>query len=132
MTWVKRGLNIVLLVLSTEEGKWSHPVAQFFKLSVILLISSVVHGDRKILAVHLFFIKEVGSIWEVGIFLSNTGPILVKKLWKRFAIREGSSVALPLIVNVVTFWGLVFLLLITSFIICNDFLRFCWLSRSCF
>ena len=51
-------------------------MAPFFKLSVILFISSIVHGDRNIFAVQPFLINEVGSIWEVGIFLSKTGPTL--------------------------------------------------------
>ena len=124
--WMSKGLSIFVLFLRTEEGRLSHPVAQFFKFFIIRSISCGVHGDRKILVGHLCLIKEQGSIEDAGIFLSRTGPTLVKKLLNRLAIKRGSSVGLPLIVKAIDFYFYFFFLLMTSLIIIHDFLRFCW------
>ena len=50
--WVRILLKWSLLSLKIIAGKLSHPTAQFFKLSMILLISDSVVGVRKRLTVY--------------------------------------------------------------------------------
>ena len=38
--WTRRGVKVDLLDLSREAGSWSKPVAQFLRLSTVLLSSS--------------------------------------------------------------------------------------------
>jgi hypothetical protein len=46
--WTRRGLNIVLSSLITDEGKLSHPLVQVFRFSMTLLISGSLVGLIKI------------------------------------------------------------------------------------
>ena len=123
MRWTSNGLKMCLFPLRREEGRWSQPVAQFFKLSIVLLISSRWQGDKNRLTGHLVLIYDVGLRSEGGIFASRVGPMFAKNLLKCDAMMEESVVELPLIEKIVVFWADVFFLLITSLITCHVFLR---------
>ena len=126
---VKRGLNTVLLDLSTIAGIWSHPVAQFFRLSMVLLISSMWQGAKNKLIGHLVLIYDVGLLSEGGIFVSRVGPMFAKKLLKWEAIIDESVVDLPLTEKIVVFWTEDFFLFITFLITCQVFLRLFWFCK---
>jgi hypothetical protein len=116
---------MILFPFSRDAGRWSYPVAQFFRLSMMVLISSSLHGVRNIFIGQLFFIYVVGFFQEFGFFLSSTGLILEKNVLKWFAIALGLSGETPFILKVTFFLYCFFILLMTSFITNHDLRRFC-------